>query len=65
MGADNVGVYIVFFEFNRTNLWQITAIELVLLALWCANMTSIPGGKSLSFKEVSGCGLTIVRICPL
>jgi cadmium resistance protein CadD (predicted permease) len=36
IGAANVGVYIVFFKFNRTNLWQIIAIELVLLALWCA-----------------------------
>lgn len=36
IGADNVGVYIVFFNINRTNLWQIIAIELVLLARWCA-----------------------------
>jgi len=26
----------VFFKFNRTNLSQIIAIELVLMALWCA-----------------------------
>jgi cadmium resistance protein CadD (predicted permease) len=36
IGAANVGVYIVFFKFNWTNLWQIIAIELVFLALWCA-----------------------------
>jgi cadmium resistance protein CadD (predicted permease) len=36
IAADNVGVYIVFFKINRTNLWRIIAIELVLSALWCA-----------------------------
>jgi cadmium resistance protein CadD (predicted permease) len=36
VGADNVGVYVVFFNINRTNLWQIIAIELVLFILWCA-----------------------------
>jgi cadmium resistance protein CadD (predicted permease) len=36
IGADDVGVYIAFFNINRTNLSQMIAIELVLLALWCA-----------------------------
>jgi len=38
IGADNVGVYIVFFNINRTNLWQMIAIELVLLAPWCPRL---------------------------
>ena len=36
IGADNGEFTSCSFNINRTNLWQIIAIELVLLALWRA-----------------------------
>ena len=34
-GADNLGVYIPFFHFNREHLWLVLSVYGALLAVWC------------------------------
>jgi hypothetical protein len=62
IGADNVGVYIVFFNINRTNLWQMIAIELVLLALWCATASWF-GRPQVILRLVDRMGTSWHRWC--